>query len=359
MKGKVAVLIPGHNEEKVIKATIDSCVTLIGNENVYVVDDGSTDKTSKIARKSTKNVLTLKNNVGKAEALNRAIEKFNLTEKYDYIMPVDSDTIVSENFFEKSLNIFDNDKKEKIACVVGKVVGRKTNWITTYRSYEYEINQTIHKAAQSLINGITVCPGPSTVYRSKVYKRLKYPQDTLTEDMDFTFYIHRRKLGKIVYEPSITVCTQDPKTIPSYIKQLKRWYTGFWQCITKHNVPFGGQPLDIEAAILATDGILNLFMVFMYFISIPILIHVDPRSLLVPPAIDLMFFMLRTIIFVSVRQKNYKLIFLLPHFYLLRFVSSIMFVYSFFKAIFGTKAITKNIWQTARYAIERRELWAN
>lgn len=350
-------MIPAHNEEKVIRATIESCIPLVGKENIYVVDDGSSDKTGLIAKGLIKNVLTIQKNRGKATALNTAIVKFGLIENYDFIMPVDSDSIISENFFKDSLPLFEKDKR--LVCVVGRVVGRDINWITRYRIFEYEINQTIHKAAQSRINGITVCPGPSTIYRSRVFKKYKYSTDTCTEDMDFTFTIHRKKLGRIIYEPKISVSTQDPKTISSYVKQLRRWYTGFWQCLTKHNVPFGGQPLDFEAALLANDGILNLIFVVMYLITVPVFIWSKPVALLIPPLIDFFVFMLPMVVYVAVKQKKYKVILFLPHFYFMRLLGSSIFLYSFFRVLLGTDVSRKNTWQTERYWIRRREVWAN
>jgi len=357
VKKRVAVLIPAHNEEAVIKATVESCLPLVGRENVYVVDDGSEDKTSLIARKLIKNVLKIEKNGGKANALNTAITEFDLVENYDFIMPVDSDSVISDNFFKDSLPLFEKDKK--LACVVGRVVGRDINWITLYRAFEYEINQAIHKLAQSRINGITVCPGPSTIYRSRVFKRCRYSSDTCTEDMDFTFSIHRKRLGRIVYEPRISVSTQDPKTIGSYIKQLKRWYTGFWQCLTKHNIPFGGQSLDFEAAILANDGILNLILVVMYLLTIPVFIWSKPMALLIPPLTDFFVFMLPMVIYVALKRKKYKVFFFLPHFYFMRLLSSSIFLYSFFRVVLGTDINKRNIWQTERYRIRRKEIWAS
>src|SRR5918996_3950743 len=42
----VAVLIPAHNEEPVIAATISSAVRLVPESNVHVIADGCTDATA-------------------------------------------------------------------------------------------------------------------------------------------------------------------------------------------------------------------------------------------------------------------------------------------------------------------------
>ncbi len=356
---KVAIIIPAHNEEKVIKATIVAAIAVAGRTNVYVVDDGSKDKTTLVARKLTGNVLTLRNNNGKANALNTGISKFKLTKRYKYIMPVDADTVVARNFFERVFPIFEEDRKEKIAAVVGKVLGRNKKWITTYRLWEYEINQAVHKAAQSMLGAITVCPGPSTVYRSRVFDKLKYSADTQTEDMDFTFKIHRKRLGKIVYESSATVSTQDPATIYAYIGQLKRWYSGFWQCILKHKVPWGGQKLDAEAGLLATDALLNVLLAVLFVVLVPASFILDPMVLISPVVADLVIFMLPSILFVSIRRRLYKLILLLPLFYMLRIIGSFVFFYSFFKITLGIRVRASSSWNTSRYRVMKEEIWVS
>lgn len=356
---KVAIIMPAHNEEKVIKMTIQSAISAVGKLNVYLVDDGSSDKTSQVAQKFLKNVLVKKQNGGKANAINSGISKFELTKRYEFIMPIDADTILADDFFKNIFNVFAKDKKKKIAAVVGKVTGRNKKWITTYRLWEYEINQSVHKAAQSMLGAITVCPGPSTVYRSKVFKRIKYSEDTQTEDMDFTFRIHRLNLGRIVYEPSAVVSTQDPATITAYIKQVKRWYIGFWQCILKHKVPWGGQKLDAEAGLLATDALLNVLLAALLVVLVPASLFVDPIVLISPALADLFIFMLPSILYVSIRRKIYGLILFLPLFYFLRVIGSFTFFYSFLKVTLGLRAKMSNVWNTQRYRVMKEEIWVS
>jgi len=355
----VAVVIPAHNEEKVIRATIRSVAALVGRDNVYIVDDGSKDKTSKIAKRFTDNVLVLSENQGKARALNATIKHFRLTNRYKYIMPIDADCVVGKDYFVHAFAILDGDIGKRIACVVGKVVGRNSKWITTYRLWEYEINQLIHKSAQSLIGGITVCPGPSTIYRASIFEKLKYSEDTRTEDMDFTFLLHRRKVGKIIYEPKCRVYTQDPGNLSSYIKQVKRWYTGFWQCIAKHHIPWGAQVLDFEAALLATDGVLNSLLAIYYVFLFPMFLLDKSKFFVLPVAIDLLFFMIPATIYVGVKEKSVKILGYLPHFYFMRFLGSFVFLYSFLKFSIEVNLKYAKVWDTARYEIKKEELWVS
>lgn len=332
---KICYLVPAHNEEAVVAETLESLLKLANPQDLYVVNDGSTDQTEQIAKKYTSNVLSLNPNVGKATAMNTAIKNFDLTKKYKYIMPMDADTVVTLDFINNSLPILEKDSKEKIACVVGRVTGRNHSWITSYRIWEYEIAQTIHKLAQNHINAVVVCPGCSTIYRANIFDSIQIPVGTLTEDMDFTFDIHRNKLGKIVFTNKASVVTQDPNTLRDFIRQIDRWYTGFWQCVVKHDIPWQGQPLDIEVALLALEGLFNGLLMIGFIFLIPYALAKSPNILIYPFILDLGLFMLPTLLLVAIKNKLWKIFLYMPLFYLVRISSSLIFLRSFFKVVLG------------------------
>ena len=332
---QVAFIIPAHNEQVVLANTIESLLELTSFQHIYIASDGSTDNTVQVAKNYTPNVLDINPNRGKAEALNSLIEQFNLTKNYEFIMVVDADCKVDKNFLNEALKLFAQDLKKEIACVIGRVVGRSTNWITSYRIWEYEVSQTIHKAAQAHLNTIIVCPGPSTIYRSSVFQSVRIPTGILTEDMNLTFMIHRLKLGKIAYCSTALVQTQDPKSIRDFIKQNDRWHTGFWQCVKKHNMPWGGQAIDAEIALLATEGLFNGILVLSMIPLLPFVIMNHPGKLLIPFLFDLLFFVFPTLILASKQSNTWGLFRYIPHFYILRFISSFIFIKSFLRIIIG------------------------
>lgn len=331
----IAVIIPAHNEEKVIASTIRSLLTLFSKRDIYIVDDGSTDKTVTIAKQFTKNIISISLNNGKASSMNFAIKYFNLAEKYQYILPMDADTMITQTFLDGALPIMEADTKKEVSCVVGKVIGTGSNWITTYRLWEYEVAQTIHKPAQSHENAVIVCAGCATLYRSDVFKKHTIPGETMTEDMDFTFLIHRKKLGKIVYTNDAVVVTQDPYTLKDFIRQIDRWYTGFWQCVVKHNIPWGGQMLDFEVGMLATEGLFNGILMLSLLLLIPFTLVKAPYLLLVPFIVDFFFFLLPTMVLAAKRHNLRKIFLYIPLFYLMRIISCLIFLHSFVKIVLG------------------------
>lgn len=87
-KGKVVAVIPAYNEEENIVNTIENIKKIDLIDEIVVVDDGSSDKTSRVVE-SLENIklITLEKNSGKGFAITKAIEVID----YDYMVLLDGD----------------------------------------------------------------------------------------------------------------------------------------------------------------------------------------------------------------------------------------------------------------------------
>jgi cellulose synthase/poly-beta-1,6-N-acetylglucosamine synthase-like glycosyltransferase len=343
----VCILIPAHNESRIISSTLASVARLLPPEHTYLVDDGSSDSTTEIASTQIPHVLKIPNS-GKAVALNTALIRFALPQKYDFILFIDADTNPDPDFLTYALPHFAADPFKKIVCVVGRVKGLGTNWISRYRQWEYHVSHFIHKRAQANLKSIVVVPGCATIYRSYIFNELQFPVGTLTEDMDFTFLLHRQGLSNIVFEDRSVVRVQDPQRLPDFIKQITRWYTGFWQVVRKHQIPWHGQTLDLEVVMLGIEGLYNgMIVLLLLFSLIPLALSQNLGILAYPALIDFLAFFLPSLIWTSVAEKNFRYLLYIPHFYFLRSLSSLIFIRSFFLGLLSpAKEYT---WDSRRY----------
>jgi glycosyltransferase involved in cell wall biosynthesis len=66
---RVDVLIPAHNEERRVAATVRAAASIPGVSRVVLVDDGSTDATARLAEEAGARVIRLPENRGKGAAL--------------------------------------------------------------------------------------------------------------------------------------------------------------------------------------------------------------------------------------------------------------------------------------------------
>lgn len=343
----VCVLISAHNESKVLASTLESVSALLPLNDVYVIDDGSSDSTFQIASLLTPNVLSTPNR-GKATALNTALVYFQLPQKYELILFLDADTRPQLDFLKFALPHFHQDMHQKIICVIGRVKGLGNNWVAKYRQWEYLVSHFIHKRAQANLGSIIVLPGCATIYRSYIFNELNFPVGTLTEDMDFTFLLHRQGLSRMVFEDRAIVYVQDPQRLSDFIIQISRWYKGFWQVVKKHQIPWRGQILDLEVAMLGLEGLYNGLIVIMFLFSIvPLTIFHRLDIFKLPVLIDFFIFFLPTLLWSSFVEKDFKYLLYIPHFYFLRVLSSLIFIKSYFLGFSGSQK--EFVWDSHRY----------
>lgn len=325
-KKKLALLLPGHNEELIIASTIRSAVAAgQAKRDIFVVDDNSNDDTRKIAVEllGTQNVLTVERS-GKALAVKKAIAKFDIVEKYKWLHIADADSIFSPNYFRIYRKKLD---EKKYVIAVGFVQSLRGNWISTYRALSYTYSQHVSRRVQSYLGMISVFPGPITSFRTDILPELDFQAKTITEDFDITLQVHRKKLGKIVYIPQAINYTQDPQTLRDFCRQTQRWQRGFFQCVKKYRIGLRPQRIDLSLGFQMLQTVLFLAQVVIIW---PIVLFGTHNWLAIPVALSADI-ILNGIIALgsSVVIKRWNLIGALPYFYFLRWLEIGIYLLAF------------------------------
>ncbi|GAA4615525.1 glycosyltransferase family 2 protein [Saccharopolyspora hordei] len=238
----VAVLMPAHNEEAVIVDSIAAITALVPVENVHVVSDGSTDRTVELARACGVRVISTARNVGKAGAIQEAIRRFELVERYPVVMLLDADTHVQPGYFDAALRLFDDPDVVAVAgCVKttwrGRGLGPVGKLVAFHRQRIYTMTQYLLKFGQTWrrVNATHIVPGFASMYRTEVLPRIEVnPPGLVIEDFNMTFEVYQKRLGKVGFTPAAVAATQDPGTFTDYVKQCKRWALGLWQTVRLH-----------------------------------------------------------------------------------------------------------------------------
>ena len=84
------ILVPAFNEAEALPITLETLLTYASVESILIVSDGSTDRTSQIAREKGVKVLELPINVGVGGAV-RAGMRFAARNKFRYAIQFDAD----------------------------------------------------------------------------------------------------------------------------------------------------------------------------------------------------------------------------------------------------------------------------
>jgi len=329
---RLCVLLPAKDEHLGISKTIKSILNAgVLPLDVYVIDDGSSDGTGEIAKAFDVNVMRNPKNLGKANSLAKIATVSELTRRYDFICLMDADTEVSSNYFRVVRGSF---KDADVATVCGRAKSAPHNWLTAYRCLAYWMSHAIYKAGQSNMGVITVTPGCAASFRADVFRQLEWTHDTIVEDMDCTIQIHRKKLGKIVYQPEAIVSTQDPRALRDYVKQMYRWHTGAWQVGQKYGMWGGLQKIDWEYKLLMGEGLIFATLL----LTVPIWLLLMPHFAFFAVGAD---WLLLTVLALVCAACDRRLdVFLFSPLYgLMRFVDCTVLIYSFCKTVILRKQV--------------------
>ena len=261
-KPRVSVIVPAYNEE----THITSCLEAIQNQDyggdmeVIVVNDGSTDRTAEIASKYPINLVDLKTNVGKANALNAGIERSN----GDILVFSDSDSELDSSAVSLLVNSL--EEHPDAGAVAGNIyindIEVKNSILKRFQMIEYYTDQEISRHLQSLNGNVLVCPGPLFAVRREIAEKMMFNDRSVIEDADFTIGILKRN-RKVLREPQAKAYTDAPLSLKSWFNQRKRWWYGNLQLWRMHNQWARKNPWMIFTYLGFVTGLISLILLLL------------------------------------------------------------------------------------------------
>jgi cellulose synthase/poly-beta-1,6-N-acetylglucosamine synthase-like glycosyltransferase len=324
----LCVVIPARNEERLVGRCVSSVLEAgVPPEHVFVIDDCSSDRTAEVLR-GLPGVNVCRNSVrlGKARSLRRVIEQHDVADRFAFMALLDADSRIAPDYFDVVLRCFDEDPGAVLVC--GSPRGERHNYLTAFRTLDYALSLFMYRRGQDSLGVITVAPGCASTYRSSILGALDWDGGTLVEDMDVTIQIHRKRLGRVRYAAGAVAFTQDPRHVREYLGQMTRWYSGTWQVMRLHRLPFGRQRIDLEFALLAGEGLLYSVLVC----ALPVLAWLWPAAALTAVLLDQAAVALAAIV-CGVYHRRPDVILWCPTFPLLRVLGSAIWLRTFWREI--------------------------
>jgi cellulose synthase/poly-beta-1,6-N-acetylglucosamine synthase-like glycosyltransferase len=274
----VSILVPAHNEEGSIVASVRSMLGLHHPQfEVVVAQDGSTDRTLEalveafslvevplvyrkaIETKPVRRILRSvrypnlivvdKENGGKSDAVNAALN----VARYPLVCAVDADSLLNAEALLRASRAFVED--DRVVAVGGTV--RPLNgavlrggtvrelrvpkrWLERFQILEYARGFFTGRAAWSKFGALLIISGAFGVFRRDVVLEAGGMwTGTVTEDMEIVVRLHRMSFGKrlpyrVLFTPDPICWTEVPSDLGSLMRQRNRWHRGLWETLWRH-----------------------------------------------------------------------------------------------------------------------------
>ena len=275
----VSIIVPAHNEEVTIAATLRSLLCLEYRlYEIIVVDDGSTDDTAQVLRDTFhlrqiarpirrmiscqpewavfesaefKVPITLicKRNGGKADALNMGIN----ASKFPYFVCMDADSVLQYDSLEKIVRpVIEGGNVVAVGGAVRPCNGAEiqNGRVISYRMprrilpcmqvLEYDRSFLAARILFDRFNGSIIISGAFGLFKkSVVIDAGGYDPATMGEDMELVVKLHVfcREHGipyRIRYATDAICWTQAPETLGDLRKQRRRWHIGLYESMSRH-----------------------------------------------------------------------------------------------------------------------------
>ncbi|MEU9656651.1 bifunctional polysaccharide deacetylase/glycosyltransferase family 2 protein [Streptomyces chartreusis] len=230
----VSVIVPAYNEKECIANTLESLARSTHPIEIIVVDDGSTDGTSEIARTAARdlgmtNVRVIRQeNAGKPAALNNGVRSAG----HDIVVMMDGDTVFEPDTVRQLVQPFADPE---VGAVAGNAkVGNRNTLIGAWQHIEYVMGFNLDRRMYDLLRCMPTIPGAIGAFRREAVLEVGgMSEDTLAEDTDITIAMHRAG-RRVVYQEHARAWTEAPGSLKQLWSQRYRWSYGTMQALWKH-----------------------------------------------------------------------------------------------------------------------------
>jgi len=253
----ISVVIPTYNDGDTIEESIESIYTSYNKDKfeIIVVNDKSTDNTleklEKLKIKYNFTILNNEENLGKVRSLNRAVDH----TKGDFILFLDSDTMMSRKALFDMLSALEN---KEVAASTCRYRARNDGFMARMQELEYGMMGLI-QTSYNLTSTICMWGGCILIKKEALESVGRFSLNMLTEDMDLALKLGEN--GWKVRESHYSVASYVPESPKVYYKQKIRWGAGFGQCLFAHYMTFLKNPLVIFFCL--TYSLLTFSFVFL------------------------------------------------------------------------------------------------
>ena len=306
---RFAVVIPAHNEEMVIAATLDSLSRQSYPKDLYeviVVADNCSDPTALIARDLGVTVMERSNlqERGKGYALAWAFESLLAGRSgADAFVIVDADTWVAPDFLDVMARRIALDSDPLGFCALQGRYGALNGdegWRAALMAGALDLFNHVKPLGREWLGLGVGLKGNGMAFSRRLLETAPWRGDSVTEDIDYGLDLIRRHNVLVGYVPGAKVMAQMPTTADQAASQRERWEGGRYALLREKAFPLLGEGLrrrslplcdaavDLMVPPLAELGTLIVVFCALTAVAIPLNLLPHPRVWALIGALDLL-----------------------------------------------------------------------
>jgi GT2 family glycosyltransferase len=207
----ISIVIPNYNGESLLRKNLPKVLDVVGNSEIIIADDASTDESLGALNGFGTKVRVLRNekNLGFSSTVNRGVK----AAKGDIIVLLNSDVIPEKGFLIPLLSHFKDDRVFAVGCMdksieFGKIVLRGRGTGQWKRGFLVHSRGEVNKTSTLWVNG------GSGAFRKSMWEKLGGFNELYNpfywEDIDLSY--RALKSGyKILFEPKSVVVHEHEK----------------------------------------------------------------------------------------------------------------------------------------------------
>lgn len=239
----VSILVPAHNEEKVIERSILAMLNLDYPKDkleIIVINDNSTDRTGEILQNlksqfPSGNIKIITTDAqtggkGKANALNIGIRH----AQGEYIVVYDADN--TPEIMSLRYLVYGVMSSKEYGAAIGKFRTRNkdTNLLTRFINIETLSFQWMVQGGRWKLFKLCLLPGTNFIADKKLIEDIGgWDPKAIAEDTELSIRIYLKGY-RIAFMPKAVSWEQEPETLKVWLKQRTRWVKGNIYVLNKY-----------------------------------------------------------------------------------------------------------------------------